>query len=719
MKRLKITAILLAFILITGACSDTLRRVRDYDDEEETETEETEDDGIVSGLPEASEPLSEEILEGTWVTDTGMLCCFDFEDNTFTDSYGVDYDILEVNDDSIEVCLKLARGIYDMATLAVPIGDNLTIEASYCDGELYILDNVAHNLDSDEGQEFSERLQDRLSGSTLVLDMGTSLYFDSDLNSMTVISAYGSESVDMEFTGYSVIVTSDTSYEMNLWLYGDDVVIIGAGEVSYATNPALDLPARFLYYDRATDYIELLDFTSRSPAGTATLETSAYAANIAIDDGTFVQFERQPGVYMNEEVMYQYSNDTVDNTSYLIDMRSPFAAELLRRAEVLDLDEGELAERRIDFEEGYVTVELYDNQWPGEFVSVYSTTEVDDTVGNDEWSAEALSGYYGVLLTGTNSTEEHPSVRVFFEYDGEPEENLGIWSMNNGTFSTPVMLETTFEDGYAYADVPNSAVYFFGTVDAAAHLTQSNFFDTDPQDTIFGRIPEYEDILSLVDMEYITESCNSVFVIDSAEDLASLTYYVNAFPREYDDNVFVYVDLIADIDISDYQWVPLGEDNELGFRQFSGIFAGNGHTISGLTIDNNNDHNGFFGDIYFSTVIGLSIEDAYITGPNSALFACDLSTTDFYDCHAQGELPNNFSSGSSLFHDNAEYGNNGFMDCSITVVNGSGEETSEEFTINLPQEGSWNELYALFCPNDNGNYVYDTDYFFGDDVPWN
>ena len=165
MKRLKITAILLAFILITGACSDTLRRVRDYDDEEETETEETEDDGIVSGLPEASEPLSEEILEGTWVTDTGMLCCFDFEDNTFTDSYGVDYDILEVNDDSIEVCLKLARGIYDMATLAVPIGDNLTIEASYCDGELYILDNVAHNLDSDEGQEFSERLQDRLSGS--------------------------------------------------------------------------------------------------------------------------------------------------------------------------------------------------------------------------------------------------------------------------------------------------------------------------------------------------------------------------------------------------------------------------------------------------------------------------------------------------------------------------------------------------------------------------
>lgn len=710
MRRFTLFTSMLILALVISSCSIPSRSGTDHDEnDEETEAEET--------LPEGYEPLSEDILEGTWVTEHGRLCSFDFDEDIFTDSYGVDYDIVEVKDDSIELCLRLAGRVYEFTTLAVPNGDTFTIDATYANGELYILDSVAHNIDSDFGEEFTDNLRGLLSGNTFYLQTaGTSITFNDDLTTMSAAVMYGTEDVDIEFTGYSLYSPSE-DYEMNLWVFGDDVVILGGGQIGYCTDSSLDLSVRFLYYDAATDYIEIIDYPSADKTSLPVLNTSPYSSTISTEYGTFVQYVRQPGVFISEESMSQYSADTVDNTSYLIDMRSPYAEELLERAEVIELDEGEISARRIDFTDGYAEVDLYDNQWPGEYVSIYSITSTDEEVGSNDWSVSSYSRFCGVLLTGTEYVDSHPLTRIYFEYDGEPYDGFGIYMMSNSSYTVPQAVDTHFEDGYAWAEVPSTAVYFLGTVDAASELTQENFFDVNPEDTIYGRLPEYEDILSLVDMDYIEQSYYGVFVVDSAEDLASLTYFINAYPRTYEDNFFVWVDMVDDIDISDYNWVSLGHDDGLGFRSFSGIFCGNGHTITGLRIDNDDDRNGFFGDIYFSTVIGVNLQNALVSGVSSGLFACEVSTTDFYDCHAQGIMPDNYDSGSNLFHAFEDYGNNGYLDCSIEVVNASGSGSFEEFSINLPRADSRNELYELFCPNANGNYSYTTDYFFGDNVP--
>ena len=50
--------------------------------------------------------------------------------------------------------------------------------------------------------------------------------------------------------------------------------------------------------------------------------------------------------------------------------------------------------------------------------------------------------------------------------------------------------------------------------------------------------------------------------------------------------------LVANLDISSEEWMPIGSFTE----PYLGIFDGNGYTISGLTIlDRNDDFNGLFG----------------------------------------------------------------------------------------------------------------------------
>lgn len=66
--------------------------------------------------------------------------------------------------------------------------------------------------------------------------------------------------------------------------------------------------------------------------------------------------------------------------------------------------------------------------------------------------------------------------------------------------------------------------------------------------------------------------------------------------------------LTADIDLSGIEWVPIGTYNE----PFLGIFDGNGHTISHLTItQRNDDFNGLFGFVN-GDIINLTLTDVSI-----------------------------------------------------------------------------------------------------------
>ena len=84
---------------------------------------------------------------------------------------------------------------------------------------------------------------------------------------------------------------------------------------------------------------------------------------------------------------------------------------------------------------------------------------------------------------------------------------------------------------------------------------------------------------------------------------------------------------VADIDLQDLlksgdaalralaaDWVPIGNDS------YTGIYCGNGYTISGLHITTNHSYNGFFGSVTGNGALltGIHLRDVKITGPTGS-----------------------------------------------------------------------------------------------------
>lgn len=719
MRKARLLCALTAASILLCSCS-TLKT------DETSVSDETEANEEIS-----AEPLTEDILEGLWVDEEGFLCRFDFDDNTFTDHYGALYDIISIDDDSFTV--SPAEGsVTPNSIWALPSSDTITVNAVYSDGKLYAFGTEAYSIDSDEGQEVSDIIRDRLAGNTLALAvLGGYLEFNDDMTQATAGSIYGQgETVDIEFTGASILHgygTGSEESEMIFWMSGDDVIISMDGQVGYATTAQIDYPHRWLYYDAAFESLEILDYTGKSneffsedpltgertsiDESIPTLVSSEYLAQIHCDRGEFIQYDDMSGVFICNEVFEQYTDSTTDDTVYLIDMKSPYASMMISRQEVLNSDPGELSEYRVEFPEGYVSINIYENEWPYDYVHLTGEESLYFTDYVDTWEAYPYTDYYYIHID--HSCDE---AVIYFQYDGDLAENSYIYCIYENTLIDPVQLDTTYENGMASAVIGDAGYYFLGQLEEVEQMTEENYFDIDPADSSWARNSDTGDILDLVDMEYIEQSHNGVFVVDSVEDLASLTYYVNTYPRDGFDTAFcIWVDLTADIDLTGYEWAPLGMDEYYGMEvPFSGIFAGNGHTISGLNIQNRYQDNGFFGSIFFATVIGLNIEDAVINGGSSNLMAGNVSTTSFYDCHVSGDLINNFAEGDDLFPYWPNYGNNEYFDCSISVVNAADDQYEGDLPNSDPDPNTSNELQDTFDPEHDGTYEYTTDYFFGE-----
>ena len=245
-------------------------------------------------------------------------------------------------------------------------------------------------------------------------------------------------------------------------------------------------------------------------------------------------------------------------------------------------------------------------------------------------------------------------------------------------------------------------------------LTVENYFYVDPSETEWGQTSEASYLINLVDLDYIKESMGDVFKVDSIEDLASLTYFVNTYPapRTGDDKMFIKVDLLCDIDINGEDWAPLGIYDEDHSKAFCGLFSANGHTIKNIYISSDDEQIGFFGDIVGSTVCGLRLEEAFIFGKDSAMMAGHMYDARFFDCHVVGYLPDSSDFESVfIFPANVDPGNNRFLDCSMDVTNGDNFTYKEEIDVNPYDEGMDNAFINLYDPDKDGVYEYNVSYY--------
>jgi hypothetical protein len=97
--------------------------------------------------------------------------------------------------------------------------------------------------------------------------------------------------------------------------------------------------------------------------------------------------------------------------------------------------------------------------------------------------------------------------------------------------------------------------------------------------------------------------------IYTATDLHAVAAEVAGYSGWYDFHGYV---LMKDVDISSYNpWTPIGSE-----KPFSGIFEGNGHVISGLTINGTSSDQGLFKDlgVLDGTIVYGSVKDLGVQG---------------------------------------------------------------------------------------------------------
>ncbi|MDR2650667.1 MAG: chitobiase/beta-hexosaminidase C-terminal domain-containing protein [Clostridiales bacterium] len=118
----------------------------------------------------------------------------------------------------------------------------------------------------------------------------------------------------------------------------------------------------------------------------------------------------------------------------------------------------------------------------------------------------------------------------------------------------------------------------------------------------------------------------SPYVIQTRGELVDLAF------RKHDSDLSKTYILAADINLSGTSWTPIGNET----IPFKGVFDGNGHSITGLSITGGNSVAGLFG--YNSGVIkGLMVGGTVSGNENTGILA-GFNTGEIYQCWASGSV---------------------------------------------------------------------------------
>ena len=219
------------------------------------------------------------------------------------------------------------------------------------------------------------------------------------------------------------------------------------------------------------------------------------------------------------------------------------------------------------------------------------------------------------------------------------------------------------------------------------------------------------------------------YIIDSAADFAGFAALVNGTlpnqaPMTRAANNYNFV-LTSDIDLGGYQWTPIGTSA----KPYTGVFDGNGHTISNLVVEGGSNSNiGLFGNTQNGEIKNLIVENAKVSGRlNVGVVAGTPYTSKYTDITVKGHVEVN-----GMAYVGAVGGKNAYADwTNITVnvdgtsyvnansvengtayrtyvggvcgFNGEGSHTFKNITSNIDVKGSTCDVGGLFGIAHYGN----------------
>ena len=175
-----------------------------------------------------------------------------------------------------------------------------------------------------------------------------------------------------------------------------------------------------------------------------------------------------------------------------------------------------------------------------------------------------------------------------------------------------------------------------------------------------GQLPD------IADQDYIADARSkgtNSFEVSSAEELAAAVCLINCGMSDAN------ISIKADIDLSGYQWAPIGWSAAGNDNRFTGVVNGNGHTIKNMTIECNGKA-GFIGDGCACEVYDLNFENAKVSGNNCGIIIGDENSPAVENCTVSGEV-----SGDSAGAIGGECTAHRFINCKADVlVNGEKAE---------------------------------------------
>ena len=153
-----------------------------------------------------------------------------------------------------------------------------------------------------------------------------------------------------------------------------------------------------------------------------------------------------------------------------------------------------------------------------------------------------------------------------------------------------------------------------------------------------------EDLKNITSISKVEDSfTESEYKIETAADLAKLAKLTN----DGVDSTGVTFVLAEDIDLSEYSsgegWVPIGNET----NKFNGIFNGNGHVISNLTINRpNTDNQGLLGMTNkMSEIKNVGLQDVKISGRTNVAGLVGACYSDIFNCYVIGEIKGEYDVG--------------------------------------------------------------------------
>ncbi len=412
-----------------------------------------------------------------------------------------------------------------------------------------------------------------------------------------------------------------------------DKIILGSGTIADDSNPTLDEIRKLKGVDGVTLENLWIDSTTVSGLGSwdtnmAIITTPYYenvsssATNLTVT-GCYIEGEASQNVLMGFGDGLKFTNNTVKNFDTAF-----YAETSLIKSQLISGNTFE----------GVKTAVAYVMSGGQADVTITNNTVVDSTVFTiwdyAQWSTrnseESVSGFANFTVSGNNGTINYNLTHMNYKVATPGSVTLGTGEQRIN-YINAVAFDIPFADAanYTITNVDGSALDRTTQGRSNLHTSKGGYILVDGVEKAACyelAAGEYMLVNNVTGEKYLFTVTNpnagtqqyiklDTLAITSAEDMVAFANDVNNNGNEYYGKTVV---LLNDIDMSGIDWAPVGQT---GAKTFHGVFNGNEHTISNLTV-NTAASGGLFGWIEEHTssvqILNTNLVDATIVGGDYA-----------------------------------------------------------------------------------------------------